>query len=180
MCTRSRARAADAKIVRSRDAQCNTMLTCMQWLFYKPSQLKFSTKISILFRVTHSFLRLDIFSSLCCLNLSNRKRFPSLQNRRISGASAIHESAREARERARSAKPESSACSHTIVYALPTVRLANGLCWLVTLHHVVLECFFFPRRNTITYSDLNQQQIDSQQNCSENLTGNTVQFPFFN
>ena len=42
----------------------------------------------------------------------------SLQNRRISGASAIHESAGEARERARSAKPELSACSHTIVYAL--------------------------------------------------------------
>ena len=55
-------------------------------------------------------------------------RAASLQNRWISGASAIHESAREARERARSAKPESSACSHTIVYALPTVRLANGLC----------------------------------------------------
>ena len=52
----------------------------------------------------------------------------SLQNRRISGASAINESAREAREPVRSAKPESSACSHTIVYALPTVRLANGLC----------------------------------------------------
>ena len=31
---------------------------------------------------------------------------PSLQNRRISGASAIHERAREARERARSARPE--------------------------------------------------------------------------
>ena len=78
--------------------------------------------------------------------------FCSLQNRRISGPSAVHESAREARERTRNAKPESSACSHTIVYALPTVRLANGLCWLVTLHHVILECFF-PRRNTITYSD---------------------------
>ena len=69
-------------------------------------------------------------------------RAASLQNRQISEASTIHESAREVRERARSAKPESSACSHTIVYDLPTVRLANGLCWLVTLHHVVLECFW--------------------------------------
>ena len=61
----------------------------------------------------------------------------SLQNRRISGASAIH-------ERARSARPEKSACSHTIVYALPTVHLENGLCRLVTLHHVILECFSKP------------------------------------
>ena len=59
----------------------------------------------------------------------------------ISGASEIHECAREARERARSAKAEKSACSHTIVYALPTVRLANGLCRLVALHYVILECF---------------------------------------
>ena len=52
---------------------------------------------------------------------------PSLQNRRISGASAIQEGARETRERARSARQEISACKHTIVYALPTV-LANGSC----------------------------------------------------
>ena len=43
----------------------------------------------------------------------------SLQNRRISGASARHERAREARARTRSARHEISACKHTIVYALP-------------------------------------------------------------
>ena len=51
----------------------------------------------------------------------------SLQNRRISGASAIHESAHEARERARSAKPESSACSHTIKeFKITTTATATG------------------------------------------------------
>ena len=45
--------------------------------------------------------------------------FINLQNRRISEASATHERAREARERARSAMREKSACSHTTVYALP-------------------------------------------------------------
>ena len=54
--------------------------------------------------------------------------YVSLQNRRICGASAIQEGARETRERARSARQEISACKHTIVYALPTVRLANGFC----------------------------------------------------
>ena len=38
----------------------------------------------------------------------------SLQNKWISGASAIQE-----RLRALSARPEKSVCSHTIVYALP-------------------------------------------------------------
>ena len=39
----------------------------------------------------------------------------SLQNRRISGSSAIYERAREARARTRSARHEISACKHTIV-----------------------------------------------------------------
>ena len=54
--------------------------------------------------------------------------FTSLQNWQKSGASAIQERARETQERARSARQEISACKHTIVYPLPTVRLANGFC----------------------------------------------------
>ena len=48
-------------------------------------------------------------------NCEWRNRQTSLQNRRISGASAIYERAREARARTQSARPEISACKHTIV-----------------------------------------------------------------
>ena len=78
----------------------------------------------------------DIDSNRATANLRKSYR----QNRRFCGASAIQKRAREKRERARSAWQEISACKHTIVYALPTVRPANGFCWLVNLHHVILEC----------------------------------------
>ena len=54
-----------------------------------------------------------------------------------------------------------NACTHTIVQAVP----------------VILECLDITRSHIyslITYSDLNEQQINSSYNCTVNLTENTV------
>ena len=112
--------------------RCGTDLRHQYGIFGGESQTSVSRNATRPGAKKDGCFRRLIKSHLCFLSFLKGNymlySYPSLQNRRISGASAIQEGARETRKRARSARQEISACKHTIVYALPTVRLANGFC----------------------------------------------------
>ena len=73
------------------------------------------------------------------------KLINSLQNRRVRGASTIHERARKTREQARSARREESACSHTIVYALPLLEITDMDLWRRFSHKTILASYWRER-----------------------------------